>query len=407
MGDKSIEAVESEPPAIQRVLVAPSTDKQQNVLRGEIRPVACWRVDDHGFDFGSSFTTPALKPDLERLARMVADHPKSPLSIFGHADPTGDEDFNKTLSGRRAAAIYALLTRNVGIWEELHAHPFGEDRWSPRAVEGMRRVLGEAAGTDRARLFRAYMDWMCGGLHLEKSDFLAGGADSGGHGDWQGCGEFNPALLLASSDANLTDAERNLANAPNRRVVVLLFRPGTRIDPGRWPCPRAKEGPAQCRKRFWSDAEARLARGAERRRYRETHDTFACRFYDRLVAGTDCEDGRKRHAASEYFVFIPPALRAKAVLEVRKPGVEAAVLTVPAESAPVDGSGYCTFDLAKVDPDEGYLLELVIGKRRVSLGVLASLRSMSSFQAAPGEDDARAMAASALRGAASTAEAKA
>jgi hypothetical protein len=50
-----------------------------------------------------------------------------------------------------------------------------------------------------------------------------------------------------------------------------------------WPCPRAKEGVAACRQRFWSDGVTRLQPGPQPRRQRETHDTYACRFYERLT----------------------------------------------------------------------------------------------------------------------------
>jgi len=35
----------------------------------------------------------------------VKDHPACPLSVFGHADPVGSDDYNKALSGRRAMAV--------------------------------------------------------------------------------------------------------------------------------------------------------------------------------------------------------------------------------------------------------------------------------------------------------------
>jgi hypothetical protein len=152
-------------------------------------------VDDLGFDFGSSFVIPRLKPELGKLGQMVAAHPRSPLSIFGHADPTGGEEFNKRLSGRRALAVYALLTRKVEIRNELFTNPLGDDQWNPRAMDMMRRALGDSSAA-RPKIFRDYMDWLCGSFQLSPKDFLAQGADFGGKGDWQGCGEFNPALLL-------------------------------------------------------------------------------------------------------------------------------------------------------------------------------------------------------------------
>ena len=69
----------------------------------------------------------------------------------------------------------------------------------------------------------------------------------------------------------------------------MLFRPGSKVNVERWPCPRAKEGIDACRKRFWSDAERRRSIGAERRLFDEAHDTFACRFYQRISCDSPCE----------------------------------------------------------------------------------------------------------------------
>jgi hypothetical protein len=127
-------------------------------------------------------------------------------------------------------------------------------------------------------------------FHLDKGELLAGGVDPGGKGDVQGCGEFNPTLLLSKEELRtLPKPKRDVENTPNRRVVAFLFRPGVRLDASRWPCPRVKEGVAGCRKRLWSDGEARRTPGEERREYKHTRDTFACRFYDRMAKRSPCE----------------------------------------------------------------------------------------------------------------------
>jgi hypothetical protein len=167
----------------------------------------------------------------------------------------------------------------------------------------MRALTGLSEGTPDSDLFRCYIHKLCPPeLKLDKKDFLAQGADSGGKGDFQGCGEFNPLLVFSqekqskfdqakANNDNVGIAERNAANAPNRRVMVLLFRKGSRVDPAKWPCPRATEGTAGCIKRFWSDGEKR--RGTHfpdrDRKYSDTKDTVACRFYDRLIASSPCD----------------------------------------------------------------------------------------------------------------------
>jgi hypothetical protein len=127
---------------------------------------------------------------------------------------------------------------------------------------------------------------------LEKTDFLGKGQDLEGKADFQGCSEFNPILLFSKQEKQQLEqnhVKRNQENAPNRRVVVFLFRPGIELDPQKWPCPRASEGSAGCRKRFFTDGEQKRSNGDARRTFDEDGDTFACRFYQRLSDRSPCE----------------------------------------------------------------------------------------------------------------------
>lgn len=301
-------------------LVGPTTSDQFNTARLRLIPIACWRVDDIRFSFGSSFVDadPSTDPDstpgdiraeLQHLVTLLRDHPSCPLSVFGHADPVGTDDYNKLLSGRRAIAIYALLISNTdpGIAVKMWQYISGKEKWGSNQQDTMRAVTGSSVGTQDSELMKAYMQKLCPPeLKLSKTDFLARGADSGGKGDFQGCGEFNPVLLFSQEkqarfdqaskgDRNkpenqATLAERNGANAPNRRVMVLMFRKGSRIDPAKWPCPTATESIAGCKKRFWSDGEIRRSvhpPGTDRK-FEDTQDTFACRFYQRISDGSPC-----------------------------------------------------------------------------------------------------------------------
>ena len=109
------------------VLAAPSPGKEFNTVKAFLTPTGCWRVEDLLFEFDSSVVRPNAREELPTLFQLMEDHSlkdldsgetRSPvLSIFGHADPTGKDDYNKALSGRRAAAIYGMLTRRDEIWE--------------------------------------------------------------------------------------------------------------------------------------------------------------------------------------------------------------------------------------------------------------------------------------------------
>jgi outer membrane protein OmpA-like peptidoglycan-associated protein len=316
----------NQPPREQhRVFVGPSTGSELNTLRIAIFPIACWRAEDLNFSFDSSFVEATLAKETKRLKRLIDVHPGSPLSVFGHADPVGRDDYNKALSGRRAQAIYAMLIRKPELWEEL----FQQGDWKPKHVQSMLGSLGfdpgrtdgqmderareavrafqrsEGLGPDgqpgpgtRKALYLKYMDLVCRDrkgvpYRLKPDQFLGRGVDRLGKADYQGCGELNPVRVFSRAEQTAFDADpdktnRNRDNEPNRRVVVLLFRKGAKVTPQLWPCPRATEGLAGCQKRLWSDHQKRRANTERRREFGVDRDVFACRFYDRLSNG----DGR-------------------------------------------------------------------------------------------------------------------
>ena len=303
------------------VLVSPSTgDKGKNTIRMELIPVGCWKLEDVRFAFGSTFLLPSTKQEFAELSALLKRHPKAPLSVFGHADPVGDDVFNKALSGRRAESVYAVLIRDTDRWEQLYQDGGSSEGWGTRSIQEMLTALGhdpgpidgvsgpktkagvksfqKAAGgltidgaagpMTREKLFGAYMDFLCQDK-LTKADFFGQGKDAGGKGDYQGCGEFNPAMVFSQAESqSQSTEERNRENSINRRVLILLFRPGTPPS-SKWPCPRASEGVAGCQKRLWSDAAVRRNPQAVRRKFADTLDTFGCRFYHRLTIASPCE----------------------------------------------------------------------------------------------------------------------
>ena len=116
--------------------VAPTDDGQKfNAIRIPLIPQACWRLNDPAFDFDSSFVLPTFQGEIARLAALLQANPGCPTAIFGHADPAGPADpaasdaLNKTLSDRRAIAIYALLTRQPSMWEDLYSPAVDGDAW--------------------------------------------------------------------------------------------------------------------------------------------------------------------------------------------------------------------------------------------------------------------------------------
>lgn len=316
--------------------VAPTRDDAFNTLREGLVPMACFRLKEALFEFDSSFVLPAVAWDLPALQRLVDARPDAPLAVFGHADPVGDDAYNKQLSGRRARAVYALLVRDADAWEELHSSPMPGDDWGLRGIErALATVPSTASGAPcfagpltghwspafaaatkqfqaenglvadgvagpktRKQLFLAYMNSVCLSPNdpfvLPKEAFLDRGKAAKGRLAYQGCGEHNPVLVFSRSDekrhaASADKAERNARNRSNRRVLVYQFPPGTEVSEGDWPCPAWDEGPAGCKARFWPDGDVRRSAAEEERRHRTDGRTMACRFYDRLAHRSPCE----------------------------------------------------------------------------------------------------------------------
>jgi hypothetical protein len=304
-----------------QLLVAPSTAGEFNNTRLPLIPIACWRVDDIRFAFDSSFVAadpsadPAgtpndIRAELQNLISLIQAHPGCPLSVFGHADPVGTDEYNKYLSGRRATAIYAILIFNtdsgtaVNLWSSIAS----KENWGSQQREMMQSFTGLPMGTQDSALIQAYLRKLVPpALKLSKADFLAQGANSAGKGDYQGCSEFNPLLIFSqekqsnydqAAQGDRTDpaiqailAQRNSDNAPNRRVLILMFRKGSRVDPAKWPCPTATDGPAGCKLRFWDNGEFRRSNhlSGQDRKFEDNKDTFACRFYQRISSSSPCE----------------------------------------------------------------------------------------------------------------------
>ena len=201
--------------------VAPTLENESNLLRDPLITVACAYMPDYLFDFDRSF----IKPDvhtrrfIDALAEVRGRHPNSPLSVFGHADPTGDDDYNAHLGGRRAAAFYGLVTRNVELWDDIYQNagqltqPCASDQWGARSFQIMLGVIpgadgnpyysgglddtwnpalnaalaqfskdkGVAAGPARRKaIYKLYMDIICTDkqnqpLQLDPTEFLAQG----------------------------------------------------------------------------------------------------------------------------------------------------------------------------------------------------------------------------------------
>ncbi len=293
------------------------------------KPLAVWSLGAVHFGFDSSFILPSAAAKIADFKAEIAKHPGAALAVFGHADPVGEDDANKGLSGRRAFAMWCLLAKDPTGWTQLAS----ADKWDLRTTQTMLAHLKDKAASapyyggsidgltgpktesaikafragnslgngttldakSKEVLYKAYMESVCE-VTCKPEDFVGDPKDTKRQWACVGCSEFNPVLVFDKSDdarfRNASDkTERNAKNAPNRRATVFLFPAGAK-GPGNveFPCPQWSEGVAACRKQFFEDADKRRNPSDAERTWDKDKDTFACKFYAELGENREPEE---------------------------------------------------------------------------------------------------------------------
>lgn len=84
------------------------------------------------FDFNKSDIKAAFYPSLNKLAAVINKYDRTVVHIVGHTDSIGSENYNQTLSERRAQSVVAYLVDQNVNRVRLHASGRGESE--PRAT---------------------------------------------------------------------------------------------------------------------------------------------------------------------------------------------------------------------------------------------------------------------------------
>jgi outer membrane protein OmpA-like peptidoglycan-associated protein len=99
-------------------LIGQRMDKQAAELKADLKGAKVERVGegikitfDSGlmFDFDSYSLTPGTRENLVALAKTLKKYDDTNILVEGHTDKTGPEDYNKSLSVRRANAVEDYL----------------------------------------------------------------------------------------------------------------------------------------------------------------------------------------------------------------------------------------------------------------------------------------------------------
>lgn len=83
------------------------------------------------FGFDSSELTATGKENLDKLAQVLANNPDTNINIYGHTDSKGTDEYNQSLSERRAASVKNYLA-SKGV-SASRLFPMGVGEKEPKA----------------------------------------------------------------------------------------------------------------------------------------------------------------------------------------------------------------------------------------------------------------------------------
>ena len=78
------------------------------------------------FEFSSYALMPVSYQDLDKVTRYLLDHPEVKVRLAGHTDDIGNEQFNQTLSARRAESAAAYLISQGIAGQRISTIGYGE-----------------------------------------------------------------------------------------------------------------------------------------------------------------------------------------------------------------------------------------------------------------------------------------
>ena len=100
---------------------AASIQREQDILAITLK-------SDFSFDFDSAVIKPGAEDEIARIAAVLIKYPQTNISIEGHTDSKGAEEYNMDLSRKRAEAVKnSLIGRGLSS-SRLQTIGFGESK---------------------------------------------------------------------------------------------------------------------------------------------------------------------------------------------------------------------------------------------------------------------------------------
>lgn len=115
-----------------RDAMAPAAEAGATVERVSPDEVRVRMPSDITFDFNRADVKYEFMPRISDLARTLSRYPNMSVSITGHADAIGSDDYNRRLSERRAWSVSEVLSQ-FGV-DRYRIRTNGMGEWSPIAT---------------------------------------------------------------------------------------------------------------------------------------------------------------------------------------------------------------------------------------------------------------------------------
>lgn len=115
-------------------------DKQEQAMRNALGSVEGVNItrdgnilyvtfrSDNQFDVGSFALQPSAQQDIARMAEILKKYDKTTVLVAGHTDSSGSEEFNQTLSERRANAVKNIMVARGMESGRISTVGFGESQ---------------------------------------------------------------------------------------------------------------------------------------------------------------------------------------------------------------------------------------------------------------------------------------
>ncbi len=115
----------------ERQLSAERAQQQIEIERQQNEILKLTMSSEVSFDFNSAKIKPTFRPPLDKIADILIRYPRSQITIVGHTDSVGAEQYNLDLSSRRAISVADYLVSRGVSADRLGTEGRGE--LEPRA----------------------------------------------------------------------------------------------------------------------------------------------------------------------------------------------------------------------------------------------------------------------------------